>query len=113
MKSKYGMFTVNELAEYKDKLHNKLFWLLLYKDPQTKDDFTYVDFDSYFVALMKELNGLNEVLIDPHGLVEMISILEAAYMESKKDSFNYKVYRKFVLDAHNLLDRIDWEKEAE
>lgn len=113
MKSKYGDFSIDEIIEYKDKLHSKLFWLLLYKDPKTKDSFGYVDFDLYFTALMKELNALNEILYKPEGLVEIISILEAAYTESKNDSFNYRLYRKFVLDAHNLLDRVKWEKEAE
>lgn len=112
MISKYGDFTTEQLLEYKKKLHDKLFWLLLYKDPDTKDEFVDIDFDCYFDALMKELNGLGDLLLHPYGLVEMLCILEAAWKESKKAQFNYRTYRKFVLDAHNLLDRMDWEEVA-
>ena len=112
MNSKYGNFTTEQLLEYKKKLHDKLFWLLLYKDPNTKDEFGEVDFDRYFDLLMKELNGLGDLLLRPTGLVEMLSILEAALAESKKTQFNYRTYRKFVLDAHNLLDRMGWEEVA-
>lgn len=109
MTSKYGDFTSEQMQEYKKKLHDKLFWLLLYKDPNTANDFKDVDFDRYFETLMKELNGLGDLLLHPVGLIEMLSILEAARIESKETQFNYKTYRKFVLDAHNLLDRMDWE----
>jgi hypothetical protein len=109
MLAKYGDFTSEQLAEYRSKLHGKLFWLLLYKDPNTKDEFGYVDFDTYFLTLMKELNGLGDLLLHPDGLVEMLTVLEAAYKESKETDFNYKIYRKFVLDAHTILDRMQWE----
>ena len=108
-KSKYGYFTGNQLDQYREKLHKKMFWLLLYKDPNTNKDLTEMDFDKYFVTLMKEINGLNDLLLWPDGLIEMLSILEAAYNESKAKEFNFRIYRKFILDAHNLLDKIDWE----
>ncbi len=109
MISKYGDFSAEQLAEYRSRLHSKLFWLLLYKDPETKDEFQYVDYDKYFSTLMKELNGLGDLLFHPDGLVEMLAVLEAAYNESKENDFNYKLYRKFVLDAHTILDRMNWE----
>lgn len=110
MLSKYGDFSPEQLAEYKKRLHDKLFWLLLYKDPTTRDEYADVDFDKYFTMLMKELNGLGDLLLHPTGLIEMLSILEAAYAEVKKPKFNYRTYRKFVLDAHTLLDRMNWEE---
>ena len=113
MISKYGDFTNEQLAEYRDKLHRKLFWLLLYKDPNTKDAFVAINFDNYFTSLMCELNGLNDILMCPNGMVEMLSVLEAAYKESNNENFNYRLYRKFVLDAHNLLDKMDWEVEED
>lgn len=109
MISKYGDFSLEQIQEYKKKLHDKLFWLLLYKDPSTCEEFQHIDFDRYFTNLMKELNGLGDLLLHPRGLVEMLTVLEAAYLESKETQFNYKTYRKFVLDAHTLLDRMDWE----
>lgn len=109
MLSKYGELTSNQLTEYKDRLHKKLFWLLLYKDPKTKDEYCQTDFDRYFHTLMMELKGLDELLLHPSGLVEMLCILEAAFEETRKIPFEYSIYRKFVLDAHALLDRMNWE----
>lgn len=97
--------------QYRDRLHKKMFWLLLYKDPNTKDDFD-IDYDYYFSTLMREINGLNEVLLNPPGLIELMSILEAAYAETKTSEFNYSTYRKFVLDAHSLLDRMKWGEDS-
>ena len=108
MVSKYGELTADQLDEYRERLHKKLFWLLLYKDPNTKEDYSGTNFDRYFLTLMMELKGLDEVLVHPNGLVEILCILEAAFDETKKDPFEYSIYRKFVLDAHSLLDRMDW-----
>jgi hypothetical protein len=110
MKTLYGKYGDLQFSEYKDKLHNKIFWLLIYKDPKTSGDYQNVDFDKYFVCLMKELNGLNDILLNPPKLIEMMSLLQAAYNETKSPEYSYKVYRKFILDAHNVLDEI---KEAE
>lgn len=109
MEALYGDFTVAQLNEYRDRLHKKMFWLLLYKDPKTCNDFVDVDYDRYFEILMKELNGLSDILLHPTGLVEMLSILQAAYNETQNSEFNYMTYRKFVLDAHTLLDKMNWE----
>lgn len=109
MMSKYGEISKEQLVEYKDRLHKKLFWLLLYKDPKTKDEYSGTNFNRYFTTLMKELKGLDSILLHPSGLLEMLSILEAAYCETTNPTFDYMIYRKFVLDAHTLLDRMNWE----
>lgn len=109
METLYGDFTAAQLNEYRDRLHKKMFWLLLYKDPKTCGDFIDVDYDKYFESLMRELNGLSDILLRPTGIVEMLSILQAAYNETQKSEFNYMTYRKFVLDAHTLLDKMNWE----
>ncbi len=56
----YGKFSDKQITEFKNKLHKKLFWLLLYKDPKTAQNYKNVDFAKYFVNLMKEIDGLNE-----------------------------------------------------
>jgi hypothetical protein len=105
----YGDFDLNQIEKYKTKLHKKIFWLLLYKDPKTKDNYPEVDFDKYFIYLMKEIDGFNQLLKYPSEIVEIMSILQAAYNETLKDNFDYQVYRKFILDAHSLIDKIDKE----
>ena len=47
----YGHFDDLQIEEYKEKLHKEMFWLLLYKDPKTKDEFKNVDFEKYFINL--------------------------------------------------------------
>lgn len=109
MQTKYGAFSDVEVEKYREKLHKKIFWLLLYKDPKTSKQYEYVDYDRYFNNLMKELNGLNAMLNhDLFGLIELMSILQAAYNETLSEKFNYQQYRKFILDAHSMLDEIDF-----
>lgn len=106
---KYGEFSETQLDEYKTKLHKKLFWLLIYKDPNTKDQFPNVDdqaFEQYFNHVMHEINGLNSLLLYPVEICSIMSLLESALAISKEKDFNYKTYRKLVLDAHALVDKI-------
>ena len=105
MKTIYGNFSKEQIDKYKDRLHSKLFQLLLYKDPETKDKYN-VNFEEYFSGVMHSIDGLNELLFYPEVIVELMSNLEAAFMETRKENFDYKVYRKLVLDAHALVDHI-------
>jgi hypothetical protein len=106
MKHLYGHFTNEQMDSYKVKLHKELFWLLIYQDPKTKDEYLNVDFNKYFDGLMRRMDGLNELLSYPTEIVAIMSLLEAALIESRKADFNYQAYRKLVLDAHSLVDKI-------
>lgn len=106
MKHLYGYFTDGQLENYKTKLHKDVFWLLLYKDPDKVNDFKNVDYEKYFAGLMLKINGLNELLSYPVEIVEMMSVLEAALLETRKDYFNFRTYRKLLFDAHSLIDKI-------
>lgn len=106
MKYLYGTFDATQFKEFKTKLHNKMFWLLLYQDPKTKESFKDVDFKQYFINLMKEIDALNELLFYPEPIVEICCKLQAAYSETCKNDFNYVGYRKLILDAHALVDKI-------
>ena len=102
----YGHFSDEQMVNYKEKLHKDLFWLLLYKDPKTKEEFANVNFDKYFNGLMRRIDGLNELLFYPTEIVTMMSLLEAALIETRKKDFDYLAYRKLVLDAHAQIDKI-------
>ena len=106
MRNLYGKFDDGQMDNYKVKLHKELFWLLIYKDPKTKDEFCNVDFNKYFDGLMRKIDWLNELLFYPTEIVSIMSLLEAALIESKKEDFDYKAYRKLILDAHSLIDKI-------
>lgn len=107
MKTIYGgYFPEEQFEEYKKKMHKEMFWLLIYKDPKTKDDYLYVDFEKYFTGLMKKLNGLNALFSYPVEMVSIMGLLQGAYLETQKENFDYSIYRKLVLDAHALVDQI-------
>lgn len=103
----YGHFDDLQIEEYKEKLHKEMFWLLLYKDPKTKDEFKNVDFEKYFINLMKKIDGLNTLLLYPVEIIAIMSLLQAALNETRSDDFNYRSYRKLILDAHSLVDKIN------
>ena len=106
MDTLYGSYNNEQFEQYKIQLHKEMFWLLLYKDPKTKDKYKNIDFEKYFVNLMKKLDGLNEILLCPVEMISIMSLLQAALIESRNDHFNYQVYRKLILDAHALVDKI-------
>lgn len=108
---KYGKFNVTQVDEYKEKLHTKIHWLLLYKDPNvTIDNADGVDFQQYYYLLLKEISGLNSLLKYPVEVVELLTVLQTARKETYKDPFNFSLFRKFILDAHSIVDRIGGEQ---
>ncbi len=112
---KYGTFTEEQFNEYKTQLHKKLFWLLIYKDPNTKDQFPNVDqqnYEQYFVHVMREIDGMNSVFSYPVEICSMVNLLESALHETQKENFEYKPYRKLILDAHAMIDKIQYKKEV-
>ena len=109
MKTIYGSFDKDQFERFKTKLHKELFWLLLYKDPKTKEQYQNVNFEKYFDGLMRKINGLNELLFYPVEIVSIMSLLQAAFQETREEPFNYPIYSKLILDAHSLVDKIDEE----
>ena len=103
----FGEFKEEQMEEYKKKLHNKMYFLLLYVDPETKDSFEeQIDVDKYFYFLLCELDGLNRLLNYPKEVIEMMSILRYAKHVLHKEDFQYRGYRKLILDAHSLIDKM-------
>lgn len=103
---KYGTFEKEQMEQFKVKLHKELFWLLIYKDPKTCEEYANVNFYKYYEGVMRKIDGLNELLFHPPEIVSIMSLLEAALIETKKEIFNYKAYRKLILDTHALVDKI-------
>lgn len=55
---------------------------------------------------MKKIDGLNTFFY-PVEIVAIMSLLQAALNETRSDDFNYRSYRKLILDAHSLVDKIN------
>lgn len=112
MKSRYGEIPQTQLEGYKVQLHKELFWLLVYKDPKTVEQYKDVDVKKYITFLVKKLSGLNELLNCPPQLIGLMAYLEAAKLELDNTPFDYRAYRKLVLDAHSLLDELGCAHES-
>lgn len=106
MNHKYGNFSDEQVQYFREQLHKKIHWLILYKDPNVCDKYKYVEYDKYFITLMKEIDALNQLLCYPVPIIELTCLLQAAFMETRNKEFDYPTYRKLILDAHNLVDKI-------
>lgn len=111
MDYKYGTFTDNQIAETKIYIRKKIFFLLLCVDPDTCEDYKDTNIQEAFNNILRELGGLNSILLYPTELVKAISLLEAARIEISRDDFTTKnfrrsAYRKFLLDAGSEIMKI-------
>lgn len=108
----YGTFNDAQMDDLIKRLHSKVHRLLIYKDPKITDDYSDVDYDKYYQFLMKEMDACNIIFRYPLAIVEVITLLQMAYNETKKEDFDFKAYRKFILNAQNYLDEIGKCKEG-
>ncbi len=106
MRHKYGNFTETQMLLTKKSIRKQIFFLLLCADPKTKDDYTHVDVSEAFKGLLYKLDGLNSVLGEPQELVDTISLLEEALIKYNEPNFNFRTYRRLVLNAGSLIDTI-------
>ena len=98
----YGKISEQQLLEFKNRLHSKIHWLLIYKEGNTFK----VDYDAYFEKLMRFIAKAGEVLRQDSVTIEILTVLGMAYDETKKEEFDYREYRHYVLEAHNLVERL-------
>ena len=101
MKTKYGQFPKTQVHKHKDILHNDVFRLLWMKEEN------YAELDTYFSSILFKLNGYNEVFNNQPVMIDIISILEEARIESQKENYSHRVYRKAILDTMSLIDLLD------
>lgn len=106
MQHKYGEFTDTQMSLTKKEIQKQIFFLLLCADPKTKAEYDYVDLDEAFSGLLYKLGGLNSVLGEPQELVDVMSLLEEARIEYNEPKFNFQIYRRLVLSAGSLTEKI-------
>ncbi len=99
MKYKYGEFQDKQFHDYKQLLHNKVHWLLIYEET------SYPGLTEYIKNLQFYLSGLVE-LTDSPQIVNLVNIIECILLEYMNPKHNHKHYRKLVLDAHSIIDQI-------
>lgn len=105
---KYGDFTGLQIGEMKAKMRKQIFFLLCIVDPKTAKDYKGVDTGAAIENVLKTYGSLNDLLGYPEEMVGVMVMLNAAYMEYQKGSeeFDWRVYRKLILDAGHAVSKI-------
>jgi len=98
LKTKYGNYSSTQISSVKHSIQKSIFFLLLYVDPKTRDDYPGIDVDEAFRSLQLRLNGLNSILLEPPEVVNTMSYLESAWQIYDGD-YDFMSYRKLILDA--------------
>ncbi len=103
MEYKYGSYSQSQVAETKEKMRKQIFFLLVLVDPHSNEEFKDIDVDLAFQNILFTFGGLNDLLGCPQELVRIMSLLNAAYLEYKSESFSWKKYRKALLEAGSAV----------
>ncbi len=106
---KYGEFTDKQIDEIKEILRHRIFFLLLVAEDEAKNnkvEYPHIDLMKANTSLLWRISGLNELLGNPIELVTVLSLLEEAKNTIKGDNFNFKKYRKLILDAGEEIMKI-------
>lgn len=99
MKHKYGEFTNSQIAETKKMLRKQIYFLLLIVDPSTRGEYENINVEEAITGIMYKIAGLNDLLLNPPELVLVLSLIQSALTEYLSPEFEYKTYRKLILDA--------------
>lgn len=106
MKHLYGEFTKEQIVQAKKSLRSSIFFLLLYVDEKTAWEYGNVDVNKSFKNLLLKIGGMNDLFMQPPELVTVLSLLQSAMNEYNSSEFNFKTYRKLILDAGAEVDRL-------
>ena len=98
----YGNISTEQLTDFKRWLHSKIHWLLVYKE---SEDFN-VNLNDYFLEVMKLIGSAGEVLKQDSVSLQILTLLNRAYAEAMSDEYNHDRYRHYILEAHNLVDKL-------
>ena len=106
MKHLYGEFTKEQIVQTKKSLRSSIFFLLLCVDKTTALEYKEVDVNKNFEGLLLKIGGMNELLMNQPELVTVLSLLQAALIEYNSPNFNFRTYRKLILDAGAEVARL-------
>ncbi len=99
-------FTCEQIETEKRLLQKKVFYLLLIVDPATTEQYPDVDVEAAFEDIFSDLDGLNEIFGYPIEMVNIAKKLAKALKEFRSPDFEYRRYRKFILDAGSEVLKI-------
>lgn len=100
IQNKYGEYTEQQFEAFKKKLHKWVHWCLIYAESSAQDLLPYIN------KVQKKFNGLNDLLLDDPNVVEIMTLIEAARIEFEETQDKTPLFRKYILDAHEIIDMI-------
>ena len=100
MESNYGEFSTEQIHAYKKNMQNSIFKLLYMKEEEDPN------LDKYFSSLLWKISGYNKIFSGQTVILDIMCILAQARDEAAKPDYNHALYRKAILDATSLVDRI-------
>ena len=98
----YGNISIEQLADFKKWLHSKIHWLLVYKESEDFD----VNLNDYFLEVMRLIGSAGEVLKQDSISLQILTLLNRAKTEASSEDYSHERYRHYILEAHNLVDRL-------
>lgn len=100
MRYRYGDYPATQFQGYLKKLHSMVHWLLIYKE--NNDEVL----DNYFKSVQYKIAGISSLLMDPPEIIELMVLIECAKNEFTKKDCDDQLYRRTILDAHSLIDKM-------
>lgn len=100
MKIRYGVLPDADFDLYKKRLHSLIHWLLVYADENNPC------LDSYFQKVQVKLAGLSSLMENDSSIVELMILVESARVLAEAKNYNSRMYKKLILDAHEIIERI-------
>ena len=91
----YTEIPSSQILAEKEYLRSAIFKLLKYKEE------SYEYLDNYFGSVLQQLNGFNKLTGFQPEIITIMSLLEYA-----RETDNFKDYRKAILDACGMVERI-------
>lgn len=99
--TRFGQLTPEQYAGYLKRLHSQIHWLLLYAEKNSPD------LEGYFDKVQMHIAGLNSLMNYPSSIVDLCVLVECARTEYDSPNYDFKRFRKIVLDAHEVIDRME------
>ena len=96
MNYKYGTLSSCQIKEQKKYLQKSIFQTIPFREEN------YEFLDARFTSLLQQLDGLNRLFNEQPVIITIMSLLEYARTEE-----NFVKYRKAILDATALVDKIE------
>ena len=104
---KYGEFADLQISEAKKYICKRVFFLLLVaEDLETRENFPDVSLPKAHKNVLWYISGLNDLLLQPPCVVHALSLLEEAYNNLISENFDFKKYRKLILDTCAEINHI-------